>query len=197
MTDWTAPQTWGPGPTVPSEAELDALRAQLLHLHETLDGFGYPYSPLDPRLIGAAVNAHSFPKYQRCYGRGTIASIRARVTGSAGDIAWGVYGTNAETDWPGARKATTGLVSCPAIGIATVNLIASATVDPGDWFAYAGTDISARTAGPVTNGMVGLMTMHLNCRDLAETISDLPENADPNLTQIGTFAGPTMIGIPA
>jgi hypothetical protein len=198
VTDWTVPKTWGPTPEVPSAANLDALRNQILHLHETLDGFGYPYAPIDPRLLGTstASYAHASPKYLRCYGRGTITAIRVQVKTSSGDVTYGVYDTNPENDWPGARKATTSSVACPSVGIADTALLASVDVDPGDWFAWAGTAGGSATIAGVNGVGFELITFHVSTADVATALTDLPETADPNLDTSGAPRGPSLVGVP-
>jgi hypothetical protein len=198
MTNWTTLVAWSPN-AVPTAAELNAqLRDNLLHLYEQIDGFGYPYAPADPRFLGTTTASypHSYPKYSRVTGRGPVATLRARVKATAGTVAWGVYRNDPTTDLPANRAGTTTLLNCPAIGQADIALFVTVdVVEPGDWFAMAGTSTSATLEGRNTIGFE-LQGHHISAVSTDTNITDLPERADVNLDTSGTPHGPYMVGLP-
>lgn len=102
-----------------------------------------PPHTLDPRLnaTAAAANTASRTSYMRVQGMPLRIAKLATIVGGTqtGNICMAVFantgsGTAAR---PGARKATTGSVACPALGEAVVPLLAAVDVVPGDWFALA------------------------------------------------------------
>jgi len=87
----------------------------------------------------------------RLYGPpSTVTSVTLQVeTTSTGRIDVGVYsgrtaGVGDGFGAPGALMTHTGLISVPAVGVATISLPSSIVVLPGDWFSIAGTDNTAQ-----------------------------------------------------
>jgi hypothetical protein len=185
VTNWTTPATVA-GLTVPTAAELDAQwRDNLLHLKETKDGFGFPYSPCDPRLFtGTPIMGATFdaPQYQQCLGRGHIWAIRCYIYSTAGTVSFGVY-ANGDDGWPATRTGTSGVISCPAVGI---NNVAFADAWPqmnvGDWFAHAGTNPGSSglggTLGPSSAAFATIPGIQYGTTDERVELNDLPETAD-------------------
>jgi len=125
-------------------------------LAELLFGAGFYLPCLTTSPVGqiglniAAANLQGFPVLARLYGPpSTVTSVVLEVTTtSTGSIDVGVYsgrtaGVGDGFGAPGALMTHTGLISVPAVGVATISLPSSIVVLPGDWFSIAGTDTTA------------------------------------------------------
>lgn len=87
--------------------------------------------------VNAAVTA-SRTYYLRAYGQATISKVRLRVGAQAGSIVVAVYDTSGagRSAVPNERVSSTGIVDCPAVGIAELALTTTASVTD-HWFAIA------------------------------------------------------------
>jgi hypothetical protein len=208
MTNWTTPLTWSAA-NVPTAAQLNAQwRDNLLHLKETVDGFGFPYAPCDPRLISTGSYQFVYPFYARVAGRGLTHGAQFWINTSAGNITIGAY-RNLLTETvpkgqPGARIATTTSVACPAAGLAVLAWAEFAAgspvqIEPGDWFAWAGT--SGTAFGKGGRGSTGWELFGIEAPvvifvDVNKDLNDLPDTADPDFSNAsGSASGLCVVGI--
>jgi hypothetical protein len=81
-------------------------------------------------LAGVSYN-HVF----RSMGVGTIGRIVLQIGASSGNVAFGIYQSTGGVTLPTTRLTTSGLIPCPAAGVATVPLGSSVTVDLNCYFA--------------------------------------------------------------
>lgn len=153
-----------------------------------------PPHSIDPRLLSAAsaLNANQ-AVYMRCKGRGYISKIAVHIAASSGNICVGVYKNNGSTGdlaRPGAQKATSGSVACPAIGVANVALTSSVYVDEGDWLALVADNATATFYRSNTAGFGSALGNGLSHHQ--STAFPLPASATP-LT--GTLFSVLLVGI--
>lgn len=199
MTAWTTPTTWASG-NVPTAAQLNTqIRDNLLHISETTNEFGYPYT-IDPRIGGitsALGSAENTVYYILATGRGTITKIRVRVATAAGNVCVGAYtGTGAHDERiPDQIKGTSDALACPAAGIATISLLASTQIVTSDWFAI-GYDTTAHASASLAHaGALGTAIGYLGRGQLAIEKTTFPLGLTANPSSLGLGANTYMIGV--
>lgn len=96
----------------------------------------------DVAVVGTVANTGL---YYRVRDGGTISKVGLEVTTQSGNISVGIYSNSGlgRSAVPAARKATSGAVTCPAVGYQEISLGASVTVVPGDWIAISSDNVTA------------------------------------------------------
>ncbi len=138
------------GVTIPSQVDQDPLALGYATTH-----------PWAGEANGTdAVYQADYAYYQRLVGYGmTVSALRIYVGTQSGNIDVGVYANagSGSTAGPGALKASTGSIACPAPGEQSVTLTSTVTIERGDWVAIAvdnttATFLRSAPTTAVTNG---------------------------------------------
>jgi hypothetical protein len=140
--------------------------------------------------------------FVRWHGAGVITAIAVQVIVSSGNICAAVYAPTGGTGLnnglgrdagPGARKATTGSIACPASGFASLSLGGSIRIDPGDWMGFSADNTSA-TFIMIDDGGSGLVSDTFKGLRYYKGVFTLPDPASPDGRAMLRF--PFAIGIP-
>ena len=157
-------------------------------------GFGFPYT-VDPRVFtfGLSALVANQAWFLRCFGGGHITKIGLQVGVQSGNLCVGVYSPtgSGRAAAPGARKATSGSVACPATGYQEVALTAAVDVLQGDFLAIVADNATATfgrlsTAGSTTAIANGLCAFQ-------SAAFPLP---DPAASSAGSLASWVLVGVP-
>jgi hypothetical protein len=138
----------------------------------------------------------------RWRGTGTITKIGIQVVVSSGNICAAVYSPTGGTGHssgqgrdakPGARKATTGSIACPAAGYRELDLGGSVVIEPGDWFGFAADNTTA-TFIMIDDGGGGLVSNLFKGLRYYRGVFTLPDPATPDAAAM--LRAPFAIGVP-
>lgn len=126
-------------------------------------------------IAGVAASSGMWARVDR---GGYITHLNLYVGTSNGNISMAVYnstGTGLNVT-PGARKATTGSIACPSVGMQAVVLTTPVQVDPGDWLCLTSDSITAAFFGiDATNGGAGGSVVNVMAgRTRASTVAAHP-----------------------
>lgn len=146
----------GTGHVVESNLSQDGSAGYFMQTGATLVprdsmGWGFPMT-CEPNLATSSASfSANTTRFYRVKGAGTITKVGFEVVVQSGNICLSVYSPTGvgRAAKPGARRATSGSVACPASGYAEVALGASVVVNPGDFIGISVDNITAsfRTAG--------------------------------------------------
>lgn len=149
----------------------------------------FPPSSMDPRValpadVAVVTSAANSALYYRVRDGADITGIMLEVTTQSGNISVGVFANSGQgrAAVPTVRKATSGAVSCPAVGVQTVNLAAGVRVEPGDWIAISADNTTAAFRSGLTSEISTVLANGLGYKQA--TAHPLPSSAG-TLTAIG------------
>ena len=151
---------------------------------------------------GAAMSNANQASFVRLYGTGAISKIGIEVIVSSGNIQAAVYSSASGTGFnsqlgrdavPGARKATTGSLACPAAGYAELSLGGSITIEPGDWLGFSADNTTAAFI-MIDDGGSGLVSNMFKGLRYYKGVFTLPDPAGPDGPAM--LRAPFAIGVP-
>lgn len=112
-----------------------------------------------------------------------VSQLVLMVANSSGNICVGVYANSGSgrAARPTTRKATTGAIACPGIGVATVSLGSTISIDPGDWLALSCDNTTATFArgSSIVTAQDGLTHAQAAAHPLPSSVGTLIAGAAP------------------
>jgi hypothetical protein len=156
-------------------ASSDAPPASLYPL-----GPNYPHtSALLSGLLAMVGFGANQALYFRALSSGRITKIAVQVGVQSGNICVGVHANTGQgrSAAPGARRATSGSVACPAPGYAEVALGAAVDVRAGDWLAVSADNVTVTLAASATTSV---STMASGMAHYQGSAFPLPATAAPD-----------------
>jgi len=149
-------------------------------------GPNYPYTGA---LLSGALTMIGFGADQAFYCRalssGRISKIGFQVGVQSGTVCVGVYANSGQgrNATPGARKATSGSVSCPAPGYAEVALTAPVDVRAGEWLSIS---VSNTVVTVAASGITSVSAMGSGMSCYQGSATPLPATAAPEGAVVNT-----------